>query len=77
MSKNLKALAGALACLFLASATIAADEPVQLSVDPAHPGAKIDRHIFGQFAEHLGPRHLRRRLGGARFDDPEHARHPQ
>src|SRR3982751_521227 len=27
---------------------------VQLSIDAAKPGAKIDRNIFGQFAEHLG-----------------------
>jgi len=29
-------------------------EKVQLSVDASRPGAKIDRNIFGQFAEHLG-----------------------
>jgi alpha-N-arabinofuranosidase len=29
-------------------------EKVQLSIDVATPGAKIDRNIFGQFAEHLG-----------------------
>jgi len=27
---------------------------VKLSVDVSNPGAKIDRNIFGQFAEHLG-----------------------
>jgi alpha-L-arabinofuranosidase len=32
----------------------AADDVVRLSIDAAKPGAKIDRHIFGQFAEHLG-----------------------
>ena len=25
-----------------------------VTIDAAHPGPKIDRHIFGQFAEHLG-----------------------
>ena len=25
-----------------------------LSIDASKPGAKINRHIFGQFAEHLG-----------------------
>ena len=40
-------------------------------------GAKIDRNIFGQFAEHLGTRHLRGRLGRSRLHDPEHPRHPQ
>jgi alpha-L-arabinofuranosidase len=31
-----------------------AQERVQLSVDGSKTGAKIDRNIFGQFAEHLG-----------------------
>lgn len=31
-----------------------AAEPVRLTVDATKPGAKIDRNIFGQFAEHLG-----------------------
>jgi alpha-N-arabinofuranosidase len=55
MLKNLQALAGAVACLFLTgTAVLAAEEPVQISIDAAHPGATINRHIFGQFAEHLG-----------------------
>jgi alpha-N-arabinofuranosidase len=29
-------------------------QKVELSVDASKTGAKIDRHIFGQFAEHLG-----------------------
>ena len=29
-------------------------DKVQLSVDTSKPGPKIDRNIFGQFAEHLG-----------------------
>ena len=33
---------------------VLAQDKVQLSVDPSKPGAKIDRNIFGQFAEHLG-----------------------
>ena len=32
----------------------AAAETVALSVDASRAGAKIDRNIFGQFAEHLG-----------------------
>lgn len=32
----------------------AGDDPVELTVEAARPGAVIDRHIFGQFAEHLG-----------------------
>jgi alpha-N-arabinofuranosidase len=42
--------------LVFASLTIpamAADK-VALSIDPSKTGAKIDRNIFGQFAEHLG-----------------------
>jgi alpha-N-arabinofuranosidase len=31
-----------------------AAEKVHLSIDASKPGAKIDRNIFGQFAEHLG-----------------------
>ena len=32
----------------------AAPQAVSLTIDAQKPGAKIDRHIFGQFAEHLG-----------------------
>ena len=35
-------------------APAAAAETVALSVDASRAGAKIDRNIFGQFAEHLG-----------------------
>ena len=56
MSNNLKALAGVLACYFLVGTggAAAADEPASISVEAARPGAKISRHLFGQFAEHLG-----------------------
>ena len=55
MLRNLQALARALACFFLTSTIVlAADEPIRISIDSARPGAKIDRNIFGQFAEHLG-----------------------
>jgi len=37
----------------LAAPAVAADTAT-LSVDATKPGAKIDRNIFGQFAEHLG-----------------------
>jgi alpha-N-arabinofuranosidase len=37
----------------LTAPAMAADKVV-LSVDPSKTGAKIDRNIFGQFAEHLG-----------------------
>src|SRR5690349_18445742 len=34
--------------------SLAADAPVQVTLDASRPGTVIDRHIFGQFAEHLG-----------------------
>jgi len=46
------------ACLTVLAVAIAAPvvaaQKVQLSVDVSKPGAKIDRNLFGQFAEHLG-----------------------
>ena len=39
--------------VFLAVPKLAAQR-VELSIDPSKSGAKIDRNIFGQFAEHLG-----------------------
>jgi alpha-N-arabinofuranosidase len=36
------------------TAPFSAAQKVELSVDPSKSGAKIDRNIFGQFAEHLG-----------------------
>jgi len=43
-----------LALALTGPATAAAAEKVELAVDASKPGAKIDRNIFGQFAEHLG-----------------------
>jgi alpha-N-arabinofuranosidase len=43
----------ALIAVALTAPAIAA-EKVELSVDASRAGAKIDRNIFGQFAEHLG-----------------------
>ncbi len=37
-----------------ASPAISAEPAIALTVDVTKPGAKIDRQIFGQFAEHLG-----------------------
>jgi alpha-N-arabinofuranosidase len=43
------------AALAFCSAAAAADtDSIRLSVDATKAGATIDRHIFGQFAEHLG-----------------------
>jgi alpha-N-arabinofuranosidase len=47
-----------LRCLYLlfaiATAAPASSAPIALTIESDKPGAKIDRHIFGQFAEHLG-----------------------
>lgn len=43
-----------IAVICLVFATFATAQKVELTVDASKPGAKIDRHIFGQFAEHLG-----------------------
>jgi len=48
------AVIGPLACLLFCTTSTLAQEKVQISVDASKPGAKIDRNIFGQFAEHLG-----------------------
>ncbi len=40
--------------LWAASALAAAPDRISISVDAAKPGATISRHLFGQFAEHLG-----------------------
>jgi hypothetical protein len=44
------------ACLILFAVTVPVTyaQKVQISVDATKTGAKIDRNIFGQFAEHLG-----------------------
>src|SRR3954462_134074 len=43
----------ALVGMALPASAVESDK-VQLSIDASRPGAKIDRNIFGQFAEHLG-----------------------
>jgi alpha-N-arabinofuranosidase len=47
----------ALMCVLLGGTSVAAagTDAIQLSIDAARAGARIDRNIFGQFAEHLGP----------------------
>ena len=48
-------LAGIVGVLLLAGRAFCAEEaPVQIAVNIHENGSKIDRHIFGQFAEHLG-----------------------
>src|SRR5215468_2623351 len=41
-------------CFFLVTFPVPAQEKVQISVEVAKSCVKIDRNIFGQFAEHLG-----------------------
>src|SRR5678815_3031295 len=40
--------------ILFANLPVWAQDKVQLSVDASKAGAKIDRNLFGQFAEHLG-----------------------
>jgi alpha-L-arabinofuranosidase len=40
--------------LFLLDPQVSAQNKIQLSIDTTKSGPKIDRNIFGQFAEHLG-----------------------
>ena len=59
LAGNVMTRARALALVFAliavgAAAPRAAAQKISLSVDASKAGAKIDRHIFGQFAEHLG-----------------------
>jgi alpha-N-arabinofuranosidase len=42
------------AIAFACSAAAADQNTITVTVDAANPGPKIDRNIFGQFAEHLG-----------------------
>ena len=50
-----KLLASAVVIGMLAPMTLARQlSKIELSIDTSKPGAKIDRNIFGQFAEHLG-----------------------
>src|SRR5689334_8091769 len=43
-----------LAIILVLAGPALAGEKIQLSIDVSKAGAKIDRNIFGQFAEHLG-----------------------
>ena len=56
MRKLASSIAGALLLLapMAPAAAQASAEPVVLTVQAGTPGAKVDRNIFGQFAEHLG-----------------------
>jgi alpha-N-arabinofuranosidase len=47
-------LSGFALVIVVVTAPLTLAQKVQLSVDVSRPGPKIDRNIFGQFAEHLG-----------------------
>ncbi|HEY8253816.1 MAG TPA: alpha-N-arabinofuranosidase, partial [Rhizomicrobium sp.] len=49
-----KIVLGSAVALCLAAPALAQPVPVHVTVDTAKAGAEIDRHIYGQFAEHLG-----------------------
>jgi len=50
-----RSLFASLTLLVVAMAVpVASAQKIHLSVDVSKPGAKIDRNLFGQFAEHLG-----------------------
>ena len=46
-------LGGALA-FGMSLPALAQPVPVHVAIDTSKPGPEIDRHIYGQFAEHLG-----------------------
>jgi alpha-N-arabinofuranosidase len=50
----LKHIFGAALLLALPATALAQPAQVNVTVDTSRPGAEIDRHIYGQFAEHLG-----------------------
>ena len=50
---SVRGIAVILAVLLLISVSLFG-QSVQISVDASKPGAKLDRNLFGQFAEHLG-----------------------
>ena len=54
VSTVLVALAGLAPVLGAPQAPAPASAPIALAVDASKAGAKIDRNLFGQFAEHLG-----------------------
>ena len=49
-----RVLIGIILIILTAAAPLAAGQKIELSLDVPKTGQKIDRNIFGQFAEHLG-----------------------
>ena len=74
---TLTVLVGALVIAAMFTTSAIAAEPIKLSVDASKTGAKIDRNIFGQFAEHLGHGIYEGIWVGPDSPHPQHPRHPQ
>ena len=49
-----KILSGALLLALIAGPAQAQTAVANVTIDTSKPGVEIDRHIYGQFAEHLG-----------------------
>jgi alpha-N-arabinofuranosidase len=54
MYRNLRALTCALIGCLGAGSLLAAEVAIRVDIETDKPGATINRHVFGQFAEHLG-----------------------
>jgi len=54
LSRRRQVVVGLALTAAVAVPSTAAAQSVAMSVDASRPGAKIDRNLFGQFAEHLG-----------------------
>src|ERR1700748_745028 len=50
----LRIIAGGILLMALASPANAQTAVAHVAIDTSKPGAEIDRHIYGQFSEHLG-----------------------
>ena len=73
----LRRLALGLALVAAAALPAVAADTVTLAVDASRAGPKIDRNLFGQFAEHLGTGIYDGVWVGPGLPDPQHPRHPQ
>jgi alpha-N-arabinofuranosidase len=54
MPKRMRRLPGLIALALAAASPATAQVPATVTVDGSKPGAKFDKRLFGQFAEHLG-----------------------
>ena len=54
LAPRLQSIAAFILTVMAVAAPTVSAQKVELSIDTSKTGAKIDRNIFGQFAEHLG-----------------------